>query len=117
MASFLCCSRGLEKPSKKNIECDQPKCSTPCSLNLEFIVANRRRRGAYMNEHLPDNIGSPDKHEIYHDNIVLVGPSVEIVNGIFKDRTKMMDGKDHSKELKSQAEDDNNEQKIDAPSM
>jgi hypothetical protein len=48
---------------------------------------------------VPDEVGCPDEHEVDHDDIFLIGPSVEVVDGILEDDSQMIDAKSNSKPL------------------
>ncbi len=41
---------------------------------------------------VPYEIRCPYEHEVDHDDVVLIRPSVEVVDGIFEDKSEVVDG-------------------------
>ena len=50
-----------------------------------------------MSRCVPDEVWGPDEHEVDHDDIILIGPAVEVVDGIFEDGSEVIDGEDSGK--------------------
>ena len=43
---------------------------------------------------VPDEVWSSEEHEVDHDDVVFVGPAVEVVDGVFEDDSEVVDGED-----------------------
>ena len=41
---------------------------------------------------LPDEVGSSYEHEVDHDDVILIGASVEVVDGVFEDGSEVVNG-------------------------
>lgn len=66
---------------------------------------------------VPDEVGGPDEHEVDHDDVVFVGPAVEVVDGVFEDDSQVVDGEDGGEGEEDGGEDGDEEEEVDAAAV